>query len=92
MRAYRFYPRAEAAQDKIWRDTFEAWGQKQADAYILGLHAYLQRLRGSTGDNFHNVWREFENGDLGIISILYERMNLSLRLKEDLAALSRKQP
>ncbi|AIC31262.1 hypothetical protein IE4771_PE00036 (plasmid) [Rhizobium etli bv. mimosae str. IE4771] len=49
-------------------------------------------IRGSTGDNFHNVWREFENGDLGIISILYERMNLSLRLKEDLAALSRKQP
>ncbi|MBB2841609.1 UNVERIFIED_ORG: hypothetical protein GGE64_005393 [Rhizobium etli] len=49
-------------------------------------------MRGSTGDNFHNVWREFENGDLGIISILYERMNLSVRLKEDLAALSRKQP
>ncbi|WP_259670869.1 type II toxin-antitoxin system RelE/ParE family toxin [Rhizobium lentis] len=44
MVAYRFYARADEAQDKIWSDTVEASGEKPADACILGLHAYLQRL------------------------------------------------
>ncbi|WP_259667478.1 hypothetical protein [Rhizobium lentis] len=41
MAAYRFYPRADG-QDL--GDTVEAWGEKQPDAYIPWLHAYLQRL------------------------------------------------
>ncbi|MBX5156681.1 MULTISPECIES: type II toxin-antitoxin system RelE/ParE family toxin [unclassified Rhizobium] len=115
MPAFRFYSRADAAQDKIWRDTVEAWGENQADAYILGLHAYLQRLcedrliwrqlpqRLAVPEDIkrsayfgcyehHRVFfRELQNGDLGVMSILHERMNLPVRLKEDLAVLSRKQ-
>ena len=41
MVTYRFYPRADAAQDKIWRDTFDKWGEEQAITYIMGLHEYL---------------------------------------------------
>jgi len=37
---YRFYPRADAAQDKI-----EKWGEIEAVTYIKGLHIHLQRLR-----------------------------------------------
>ena len=44
MAAYRFYPRADAAQDRIWRHTTETWGEAQAIAYITGLHAHLQLL------------------------------------------------
>ncbi|MBP2449006.1 type II toxin-antitoxin system RelE/ParE family toxin [Rhizobium leguminosarum] len=115
MPAYRFYPRADAAQDKIWRDTVEAWGEKQADAYILGLHAYLQRLcedrliwrqlpqrlavpedikrsaHFGRYEHHYVFFRELQNSDLGVMSILHERMNLPVRLKEDLAVLSRKQ-
>ncbi|PDT29280.1 plasmid stabilization protein [Rhizobium sp. L9] len=108
--------RADDAQDKIWPDTVEAWREKQADAYILGLHAYLQRLcqdrptrrqlpqrlavpadiKRSVNfgryEHHHVFFRELKNGDLGIMSILQERMNLPVRLKEDLAALLNKQP
>ncbi|MBY3154738.1 type II toxin-antitoxin system RelE/ParE family toxin [Rhizobium laguerreae] len=115
MEAYRFYPCADAAQDKIWRDTFEAWGEKQADAYILGLHVYLQRLCEdrliwrqlpqrlavpadirrrayfSRYEHHYLFFRGLENGDLGVMSILHERMDLPVRLKEDLAALSNKE-
>ena len=116
MVAYRFYPRADAAQDKIWRATFDAWGEKQADGYILGLHAHLQRLCEdrllwrqlpqslavpadikrqvyfSRYQHHYLFFRELENGDLGVMSILHERMDLPVRLKEDLAAFSNKQP
>ena len=44
MVAYRFFPRADAAQDKIWDDTVEKWGEAQAVTYITGLHAHLRRL------------------------------------------------
>ncbi|MBB3646881.1 plasmid stabilization system protein ParE [Rhizobium sp. BK619] len=105
MVAYRFYPRADVAQDTIWRDTFERWGETQADAYILGLHGQLQRLCENRliwrllpqrlvvpadikrYENRYIFFRELENGDTGVMSILHERMNLPVRLREDLAAL-----
>ena len=37
-----------------------------------------------------HIFRELGNGDLGIMSILHERMDLAVRLKEDLAALDAK--
>ncbi|MGP4727735.1 hypothetical protein ACSV5S_23995 [Agrobacterium deltaense] len=52
MAAYRFYAPTDAAQDKIWRDTVDTWGEAQAETYIRGLHARLQRLC----DN-HLLWR-----------------------------------
>jgi toxin ParE1/3/4 len=44
MAGYVFHPRANLQQDSIWKDTVEKWGEKQAIAYIDGLHAHLQRL------------------------------------------------
>ena len=44
MAGYSFFPAADKAQDKIWKYTAETWGEKQAEKYILGLHAHLQRL------------------------------------------------
>lgn len=116
MVAYRFFPRADDAQDKIWRDTVETWGEKQAITYITGLHADLQRLCDdkaiwrklpqklavpadikreayfSRYERHYVFFRELDNGDLGVMSILHERMDLPVRLKEDLAALSGKAP
>jgi len=116
MVTYRFYPRADAAQDKMWRDTFEAWGEKQADANILGLHGHLQRLcenrmiwrqlpqrltvpadirrKAYFGRYEHHYvfFRELDNSDIGIMSVLHERIDLAVRLREDLAALSSREP
>ena len=114
MTGYRFYPRADTAQDKIWRDTFETWGETQAATYIRGLHAHLQRLCEnrlvwrrlpqklavpsdikreayfSRYEHHYIFFRELDNGDLGVMSILHERMDLPVRLKDDLAALDAK--
>lgn len=35
-------------------------------------------------------FRELDNGDLGVMSILHERTDMPMRLREDLAALSAK--
>ncbi|WP_087003215.1 type II toxin-antitoxin system RelE/ParE family toxin [Rhizobium sullae] len=114
MVAYRIYPQADAAQDKIWRDTVEKWGDQQAVTYITGLHTHLQRLCDdkaiwrklpqklavpadlkreayfSRYGRHYVFFRELDNGDLGVMSILHERMDLPVRLLEDLAALDEK--
>ncbi|ENN85340.1 hypothetical protein RHSP_53488 [Rhizobium freirei PRF 81] len=116
MPAYRFYPRADAAQDKIWRDTVEKWGEAQAVTYIRGLHAHLQLLTKdrhlwrrlpqrlavpadvkreayfSRYEHHYVFFRILNNGDLGVMSILHERMDMAVRLKEDLVALEGKKP
>jgi len=114
MVAYRFYPRADAAQDKIWRDTVEKWGEKEAVTYITGLHDHLLRLCAekamwrrlpqrlavpadvkreayfSRYEHHYAFFRKLDSGDLGVMSILHERMDVPVRLAEDLAALSQK--
>lgn len=114
MATYRFFPRADAAQDKIWRDTVETWGEQQAVIYITGLHGHLQRLCDnrliwrklpqrlvvpddvnrdayfSRYERHYVFFRELNNGDLGVMSILHERMDLPVRLMEDLVAISEK--
>jgi len=42
--AYLFFPPADDSQDEIWRYSCEAWGEKQAEKYINGLHLPLQLL------------------------------------------------
>ncbi|OCP37470.1 type II toxin-antitoxin system RelE/ParE family toxin [Ensifer sp. LC163] len=114
MGAYRFFHRADAAQDKIWRDTVETWGEQQAVTYITGLHTHLQRLCAdrliwrklpqrlvvpedikrdayfSRYERHYVFFRELDNGDLGVMSILHERMDLPVRLMDDLVAISEK--
>lgn len=111
MASYRFYPRADAAQDKIWRDTVEQWGEQQAVAYIGGLHGHLQRLCEDRAiwrqlphrlavpvdlkrkayfshyERHYIFFRELDNGALGVMSILHERMDLPVRLKDDLGVI-----
>jgi len=114
MVAYRFYPRADAAQDKIWEDTVRDWGENQAATYIRSLHAHLRRLCDnrmiwrrlpqnlavppdvkraayfSRYEHHYVFFRELDNGDLGVMSILHEKMNLPVRLMDDLVALDEK--
>lgn len=44
MVGYLFYPTADTAQDRIWRDTAKLWGEDKADTYIRGLHGHLEKL------------------------------------------------
>ncbi|MBL4774647.1 MAG: type II toxin-antitoxin system RelE/ParE family toxin [Mariprofundus sp.] len=44
MPSYLFFPSADEAQDAIWRYSCEAWGEKQAEKYIQGMHLHLQLL------------------------------------------------
>lgn len=44
MSGYLFYPPANTAQDRIWKETVLQWGEAQAVAYITGLHAHLRKL------------------------------------------------
>ena len=114
MVSYRFYPRADAAQDKIWRDTVTKWNEQQAVTYITGLHRHLQRLCDdralwrrlpqrlavpvdikreayfSRYERHYVFFRVLDNGDLGVMSILHDRMDLPVRLMEDLVALDGK--
>lgn len=81
MSGYLFYPPADAAQDRIWRDTVDQWGEAQAAAYITGLHAHLQKLSETKA-----LWRKLP-GDLAVPAdlkahaffIRYERHYLFLR-------------
>ncbi|WHA39758.1 type II toxin-antitoxin system RelE/ParE family toxin [Agrobacterium larrymoorei] len=114
MPAYRFYAPADAAQDKIWRDTVGRWGEAQAESYLKGLHTHLQRLCDnrllwrrlpqrlavpsdikreayfSRYEHHYLFFRTLDNGDLGVMSILHEKMDMAVRLREDLAALDAK--
>lgn len=110
MTGYRFYRTADAAQDRIWRDTVQTWGEAQAVTYIKGLHAHLQRLVENKSrwrlpqnlavpkdvrkeayfsryERHYVFFRELDNGDIGVISILHDHMDVPVRLAEDLAAL-----
>jgi toxin ParE1/3/4 len=111
MTGYRFYRTANAAQDRIWRDTAQTWGDAQAITYIKGLHAHLQRLAENRSlwrrlpqnlavpadvrkeayfsryERHYVFFRELDNGDIGVISILHDHMDVPVRLAEDLAAL-----
>ncbi|WP_038249419.1 type II toxin-antitoxin system RelE/ParE family toxin [Ghiorsea bivora] len=44
MSTYLFFPPADKSQDDIWRYSCGAWGEKQAEKYIIGLHHHLQLL------------------------------------------------
>ncbi|MGP4691948.1 type II toxin-antitoxin system RelE/ParE family toxin [Agrobacterium cavarae] len=114
MPAYRFYAPADAAQDKIWRDTAEQRGETQAESYLTGLHAHLHRLWDnhllwrrlpqrlavpsdikreayfSRSERHYLFFRTLDNGDLGVMNILHEKMDMAVRLREDLAALDAK--
>ncbi|KXG86079.1 type II toxin-antitoxin system RelE/ParE family toxin [Agrobacterium bohemicum] len=114
MPAYRFYAPADAAQDKIWDDTVRQWCEAQAETYVRGLHAHLQRLcdnrllwrrlpQGlavprdikreayfSRYEHHYLFFRALDNGDLGVMSIQHERMDMAVRLREDLATLEAK--
>lgn len=112
MAGYRFYSRADAAQDGIWRDTLDQWGEAQAVSYIRGLHQHLARLTSTRAlwrrlppnaavpadiaedvfmsryERHYIFFKLLGNGDLGVVSILHDRMNLPARLAEDLSMLS----
>ena len=114
MSGYLFYPPADAAQDRIWKDTVAQWGQAQAVSYIKGFHAHLQTLSEtkvlwrrlpsalavpadlkakvffSRYERHYLFFRELPSGKIGVIVILHDRMDIPVRLHEDLMGLSSK--
>lgn len=112
MAGFLFYPTADTAQDRIWEDTVEAWGEAQAIRYIRGLHAHLQmlsetpslwrRLPGklalpadlkidayfSRYERHYIFFRELSGGRIGVLSLLHDRMDVPVRLADDLRALN----
>lgn len=111
MSGYLFYPPADAAQDRIWQDTVEQWGEAQAVAYITGLHAHLQKLSETKAlwrklprdlavptdlkahafftryERHYLFFRELRGGMIGVMAILHDRMDIPVRLLEDLATI-----
>jgi plasmid stabilization system protein ParE len=111
MAGYLFYPAADAAQDRIWNDTVEKWGEVQAIRYITDLHQHLQilseapalwrKLPGNLAiptdlkmdayfshyGRHYVFFRKLSGGRIGVVSILHDRMDVPVRLAEDLQAL-----
>jgi len=111
MTGYLFYPSADAAQDRIWKDTVDDWGEAQAVAYITGLHAHLQKVSetkalwrklpgnlavpaGVKSQAFFSryqrhylFFRELPSGKIGVMAILHDRMDIPVRLHEDIVTI-----
>ena len=114
MSGYLFHPPADAAQDRIWKDTVVHWGEAQAATYITGLHAHLKTLSETkalwrrlpsalavpAGLNIQAFFSRYErhylffralpSGKIGVMAILHERMDIPVRLHEDLSGIANK--
>lgn len=109
MAGYLFYPPADAAQDRIWKDTTAQWGEAQAATHITGLHIHLQKLSANKAlwrklpgnltlpaevrlsraffsryERHYLFFRELPSGKIGVMAILHDRMDIPVRLHEDL--------
>ncbi len=56
MAGYRFYLTADKRQDDIWDYTLKEWGEQQAEKYIIGLHAHVNKLA-----NNKLLWQSLPN-------------------------------
>jgi toxin ParE1/3/4 len=65
----------------LWRQLL----QRFAVPADVKCEAYFSRY-----EHHYLFFRELDNGDLGVMCILHERMDVPVRLVEDLAALSEK--
>lgn len=101
MPAIRIQEGASHRLDDIYRYTRDRWGDAQAETYITGLFAALEKIAvhgvaskpipaefGVEGFFFryerHFVyWRQLKNGDIGIVTILHERMHQIDRFRDD---------
>jgi toxin ParE1/3/4 len=84
-------PRARQDLKTIWRDSFEEWGEKQADKYLAELAAGIARLRdnprlGKERDdlrpgyrslrvNAHMVYYVLTPSTIRIVRVLHARMD-----------------
>ena len=101
MAAIRIQEGASHRLDDIYRYTRDRWGDVQAETYITGLFAALDKITahgvvskpipaelGVEGYFFryerHFVyWHHLSNGDIGIVTILHERMHQIDRFRDD---------
>ena len=96
---FRVQKAASQRLDEIYRYTVEKWGREQADNYINGLFDAFSRIEIATSrlipaefgvDGYffkfekHIIyWRKLENSDIGIVTVLHERMHQIERFKRD---------
>ncbi len=97
----RIQEAASRRLDDIYLHSCVRWGEDQAEKYITGLFAALEKIAahgvaskpvpaefGVEGFFFryerHFVyWRYLSNGDIGIVTILHERMHQIGRFRDD---------
>ena len=65
---YKLYPKAKQQLAKIWADTYQEWGEAQADKYIDGLHSKLKDLK-----NTPYLWRKLDHKKFQGKSIFFYR-------------------
>ncbi|MFC0687645.1 type II toxin-antitoxin system RelE/ParE family toxin [Novosphingobium clariflavum] len=101
MTALRVSAIASRRLDEIFVYSLDTWGQEQAETYIRGLFACLDRIArrellwraipaefGVDGyycrhEHHYIYWRLLADGDVGIVTILHERMHQMDRFRED---------
>ena len=101
---HKIYPKAKRSLIEIWRYTDETWGENQADKYIRGLYAAIEKASRDRASwkpveyelaqgiyfiryQHHYVFfRQLSKGNIGIIGIFHERMDLPMRIKEAIEA------
>lgn len=93
---YRLTPEADLDLVGIWKYTCEAWGNQQANAYLLRLEQRFLDLTthpalGRARDNLRPGYRSLHEGhhliiyrhsgdDVEIVRVLHERMDVERRL------------
>ncbi len=98
MHKVRLTPAAKEQLKDIWIYTFDTWGEKQADAYLMAIEETLQTISTnpkmglartdiktgyySFSVNKHIIFYMLDGQFINIIGVLHERMDVQRRLTD----------
>jgi len=98
MHKVRLTPAARRQLKDIWNYSLDAWGEEQADRYLMDIHEALQSLAANPGlgrsrsdiapgytclaVNKHLVFYLIRDACLDVIGVLHERMDVAARLSQ----------
>ena len=98
MKFYFIDASANAAIDDLYTYTIEIWGEEQADKYLPGLFARFEAIVSkevlwrpvpfeieawvSRYEHHYVYWKQLDDGRVGIMAVLHERMHQAARLAE----------
>jgi len=100
--AANIFGAARARLIEVWEYSETTWGAAQADKYVRGLVAAIERIQDEPRrwrplrdkalpgifyfrhEHHFVFFRRLSKGQIGVITVLHESMNLPARLREDL--------